>query len=132
MHTLKEIEISTNERNQMVDITSRVQQVVHDSGVEEGTCTVYCPHTTAAVTINEGADPAVQDDIVRSLKEIVPGINFKHMEGNSDAHLKASIVGPSETVIVRNKKLKLGRWQKIFFCEFDGPRSRTAWIETNG
>lgn len=127
---MEEIEISSEERNQTIDITSRVQQFVHDSGIEKGVCLIYCPHTTAGITINEGADPAVQRDILDSLTEIVPDIDFKHREGNSDAHLKSSLIGPSEKILVRNKKLKLGTWQKIFFCEFDGPRTRKVWIET--
>lgn len=112
----------------MVDITSRIQQVVHDSEIEEGTCFIYCPHTTAAITINEGADPAVKKDILKALDEIVPDIEFSHLEGNSDAHFKSSIVGSNEEVLINNRKLKLGRWQKVFFCEFDGPRTRKVWI----
>lgn len=126
---MEEIQISSEKRNQMIDITSRVQQLVHDSGAEEGTCLIYCPHTTAAITINEGADPAVQEDILNALEEIIPAIDFQHMEGNSDAHIKSSMVGPSEEIPIRNRKIKLGRWQKIFFCEFDGPRSRNVWIK---
>ncbi|KXA91068.1 hypothetical protein AKJ63_01940 [candidate division MSBL1 archaeon SCGC-AAA259D18] len=125
------IEISSKKRNQFIDIDSRVQQIVHDSGVEEGTCLIYCPHTTAAITINEGADPAVQKDLLRALDEIVPDIDFQHMEGNSDAHLKSSLLGASERVPIRNRKLKLGRWQKIFFCEFDGPKERRVWVKVN-
>lgn len=128
---MKKVEVKTERRNQLIDITSRVQQLVHDSAIEEGDCFVYCPHTTAAVTINEGADPAVRKDILRSLEELVPDIDFQHKEGNSDAHLKSSIIGPSEKIPVRNRKLKLGRWQKIFFCEFDGPRTRKVWISMN-
>lgn len=124
-------EISSDKRNQLIDITSKVQQIVHDSGIEKGDCLVFCPHTTAAVTINEGADPAVQKDFVNALEEIIPDIDFQHMEGNSDAHIKSSLIGPSEQVLVRNKKIKLGRWQKIFFCEFDGPRSRKVWVRVS-
>lgn len=126
---MEEIQISSEKKNQMIDITSRVQQIVHDSDVKEGTCLVYCPHTTAAITINEGADPAVQKDILNALKEIIPDIDFQHVEGNSDAHIKSSLIGASEEVSVRNRKIKLSRWQKIFFCEFDGPRSRNVWIK---
>ncbi|KXB08098.1 hypothetical protein AKJ58_00925 [candidate division MSBL1 archaeon SCGC-AAA385D11] len=129
---MEEIRISSDSRNQMIDLTSRVQQVVHESGVEEGTCLIYCPHTTAAITINEGADPAVREDILNALDEIVPDIDFKHTESNSDAHIKSSIVGPGERVLVRGRKLKLGRWQKIFFCDFDGPRSRRVWVKVEG
>ncbi len=126
---MESISLNTEERNQLVDITSRIQQIVNDTETEEGTCMIYSPHTTAAITINEGADPDVQRDILKALKEIIPNINFKHMEGNSDAHIKSSLIGPSEQVVIRNRKLKLGRWQKIFFCEFDGPRSRNVWVE---
>lgn len=126
---MESISISSDERNQLIDITSRVQQIVHDSETEEGSCLIYSPHTTAAITINEGADPAVQKDILNALKEIIPNINFEHREGNSDAHMKSSLIGPSEKVLIRNRKLKLGSWQKIFFCEFDGPRSRNVWIK---
>lgn len=125
---MEKISIGSESKNQFIDISSRVQQIIQDTGVEEGSCLVYCPHTTAAIAINEGADPAVQDDLIQALDEIVPDIDFKHMEGNSDAHLKSSLVGPSETIPVKNGKLKLGRWQKIFFCEFDGPRTRNIWI----
>lgn len=125
------IEISSKKRNQFIDIDSKVQQLVHDSGVEEGTCLVYCPHTTAGITINEGADPAVRADLLRALDEIVPNIDYQHMEGNSDAHLKSSLIGASEVIPIKNRKLKLGRWQKIYFCEFDGPRTRKVWIKIN-
>lgn len=125
------LEISSDKRNQLIDITSRVQQIVHDSEIEKGSCLVYCPHTTAAVTINEGADPAVQRDLLNALEEIIPDIDFEHMEGNSDAHIKSSLIGPSEQILVRNKKIKLGRWQKIFFCEFDGPRTRRVWVRVS-
>ncbi len=128
---MESISISSEEKTQQIDITSRVQQIVHDSEIKEGTCLIYSPHTTSAITINEGADPAVQEDIRRALTEIIPNIKFKHMEGNSDAHVKSSLIGPSERVIIRNRKIKLGRWQKIFFCEFDGPRSRNVWIEVS-
>lgn len=126
---MEKIKISSDERKELIDITSRVQQIVHDSGIEKGSVLVYCPHTTASITINEGADPAVRKDISRALDELVPDIDFRHREGNSDAHFKSSVVGPSEEVPVRNKKIKLGRWQKIFFCEFDGPRSRKVWVQ---
>lgn len=126
---MEKIKISSDKRMELIDITSRVQQIVHDSGTEKGSVLIYCPHTTAAITINEGADPAVQRDVSRALDELVPDIEFQHREGNSDAHFKSSLVGASEKVIVRNKKIKLGRWQKIFFCEFDGPRSRKVWVQ---
>jgi len=117
--------VSTGTRMEFVDITSQVQKEVTDSGVSEGVCYVYNPHTTAGLTINEGADPAVQDDIVGVLKKIIPlGYPYRHMEGNSPAHIMASLMGSSVTVFVEKGRLVLGTWQKIFFCEFDGPRSR--------
>jgi secondary thiamine-phosphate synthase enzyme len=109
---------------EFVDITSLVQKEVSKS-IRDGVCYVYNPHTTAGLTINEGADPAVQDDIVAVLKKVIPhDYPYKHMEGNSPAHIMASLMGSSVTVFVENGRLVLGTWQKIFFCEFDGPRSR--------
>jgi secondary thiamine-phosphate synthase enzyme len=117
--------VSTGSRMEFMDITSRVQKEVVQSGIREGVCYIYNPHTTAALTINEGADPAVQDDIVTVLKKIIPFDHpYKHMEGNSPAHIMASLMGSSVTVFIENGRLLLGTWQKIFFCEFDGPRSR--------
>ena len=124
---IKEIKINTTKRNEFVDITSEVADAVKDIG--EGTVTIYCPHTTAAITINEGADPDVQSDILRKLSELVPeNDNYKHTEGNSDSHVKASLIGSSATVIVKDGKLLLGTWQAIFFAEFDGPRDRKVII----
>lgn len=117
--------VSTGARMEFVDITGQIQKEVASSGISEGVCYVYNPHTTAGLTINEGADPAVQDDIVAVLKRVIPNdYPYKHMEGNSPAHIMASLMGSSVTVFVENGRLVLGTWQKIFFCEFDGPRSR--------
>ena len=117
--------VSTGSRMEFVDITSQVQKEVAASGVLHGVCYVYNPHTTAGLTINEGADPAVQEDIVAVLKRIIPhDYPYRHMEGNSPAHIMTSLMGSSVTVFIENGKLVLGTWQKIFFCEFDGPRSR--------
>jgi secondary thiamine-phosphate synthase enzyme len=117
--------VSTGARMEFVDITSQIQNEIRNSGVQDGVCYVYNPHTTAGLTINEGADPAVQDDIFGVLKRVIPqDYPYKHMEGNSPAHIMASLMGSSVTVFVENGKLVLGTWQKIFFCEFDGPRSR--------
>ena len=117
--------VSTSVRMEFVDITSQVQKEVAASGINDGVCYVYNPHTTAGLTVNEGADPAVQDDIVAVLKKVIPrDYPYKHMEGNSPAHIMASLMGSSVTVFVENGRLVLGTWQKIFFCEFDGPRSR--------
>jgi secondary thiamine-phosphate synthase enzyme len=113
----------------MVDITSLVQKEVAKAGVTEGVCTVYVPHTTAGITINEGADPDVCQDILAKLSEMVPAhARYRHTEGNADSHIKASLMGSSVSVIVENGRLVLGTWQKIFFCEFDGPRSRKVFV----
>ena len=117
--------VSTTTRTEFVDITSLVQKEITGSVIRDGVCHVYNPHTTAGLTINEGADPAVKDDIVAVLKRVIPrDYPYKHMEGNSQAHIMASLMGSSITVFVEDGKLVLGTWQKIFFCEFDGPRSR--------
>jgi secondary thiamine-phosphate synthase enzyme len=128
---MKEIRVSTRSRTDLVDITSEVQKAVTDSGVRDGVCYVYVPHTTAAVTINENADPSVREDILMELNKIVPlQDNYKHLEGNAAAHIKATIVGSSETILVEGGRLLLGTWQGIFFCEFDGPRSRRVLVRT--
>lgn len=117
--------VATGSRMEFVDITARVQEEVTRSGIGAGICYLFNPHTTAGLTINEGADPAVRDDIVTALKKIIPFDHpYKHMEGNSPAHIMASLMGSSVTIFVENNRLVLGTWQKIFFCEFDGPRSR--------
>jgi len=117
--------VSTGSRMEFVDITGQIQKEVSRSGMSDGVCYIYNPHTTAGLTINEGADPAVQDDIVEVLKKVIPmNHTYKHMEGNSPAHIMASLMGSSVTVFVEDGRLVLGTWQKIFFCEFDGPRSR--------
>ena len=122
---LVQIQVKTRSRVEMVDITHLVQKEVTKGGISEGICMVYVPHTTAGVTINEGADPSVCTDIITKLNEIVPpNAGYRHMEGNSDSHIKASLIGSSVTVIIEKGELVLGTWQKIFFCEFDGPRSR--------
>ena len=120
-----EIRVSTKSRTELVDITSHVQDAVRESGVLDGICHVYVPHTTAGITINENADPSVRQDILMELNKMVPfEDNYKHLEGNAAAHIKASIVGSSETILVEGGRLLLGTWQGIFFCEFDGARNR--------
>jgi secondary thiamine-phosphate synthase enzyme len=120
---IKQFTIQTSRRNEFIDITEQVQDLVED--VSEGVVTVFVPHTTTAVTINENADPAVPRDILKKLEELIPQRgNYSHMEGNSDAHIKASLLGSSVRVIVKDGQLLLGTWQAIFFCEFDGPRTR--------
>ena len=127
---LKTLSVQTSAQTEMVDITGQVQQELNKSGVEEGRLILYVPHTTAAITINEGADPAVKADILMVLNQMVPWkANYQHMEGNSPAHVKTSLVGSSETVIVSGGRLVLGTWQKIFFCEFDGPRNRKLHLQ---
>ncbi|MBN1365619.1 MAG: YjbQ family protein [Syntrophaceae bacterium] len=122
---MKELSLETNSRVEMIDITAAVQKAVRDEGIKTGICVVYTPHTTAAVTINENADPDVPRDILAALDKAVPlSANYRHAEGNSAAHVKSSLVGASEIVIIENGRLVLGTWQSIFFCEFDGPRSR--------
>ena len=117
--------VSTSSRMEFVDITAIIEKEVKQSGINDGVCYLYNPHTTAGLTINEGADPAVQDDIIAALRKIVPMDHpFKHMEGNSPAHIMASMMGSSVTVFVEDSRLVLGTWQRIFFCEFDGPRTR--------
>lgn len=120
-----EFSVSTSSRMEFVDITSMISQALQASGGVDGVCYIYNPHTTAGLTINEGADPAVQADILAVLKKIVPiDYPYKHLEGNSHAHIMASLMGSSVNVLVTNGRLVLGTWQKIYFCEFDGPRSR--------
>jgi len=119
------LSVKTSARTELIDITSKIARLVKESGVSEGRCMLYVPHTTAAVTINESADPSVKDDILMVLNQIVPwDANYKHREGNSPAHVKSTLVGASETVAIENGSLALGTWQGIFFCEFDGPRTR--------
>ena len=116
-----------------VDITARVRQIVRESGIEEGLCVVYCPHTTAAITINENADPDVVRDLKLALADIFPDRrDFKHAEGNSAAHLKSSAIGASETIPVTGGAMALGTWQGIYFCEFDGPRHRKVYVQVVG
>lgn len=124
------ISVKTGSRIDMQDITPSVQKEVSKAGTTDGICTIYVPHTTAGITINEGADPAVCQDIIKKLNEMVPpNAGYRHMEGNADSHIKASLIGSSVSVMVENGRLVLGTWQKIFFCEFDGPRSRRVYIK---
>ena len=133
MSKMVKINVQTQSTVQIVKITSLVQQVISEENFQDGFCVVYVPHTTAAVTINEGADPDVIDDMKMELNKIIPfDDGYRHMEGNSAAHIKTTLVGPSETIIVENGKLQLGTWQQIFFCEFDGGRNRTVWVKLLG
>jgi len=130
----EDFRISTGKRSELIDITARVQSVVGEAGINDGDVIVYCPHTTAAVTINENADPSVLHDILLTLDELIPQQRpgYKHYEGNSDAHVKSSLVGPSERVLVKGGSLVLGTWQAVYFCEFDGPRSRRVVVQVRG
>ena len=127
---MKTINISTTKRVDLVNITSQVQKVVSESSIDEGIVTIFVPHTTCGITINEGADPDVMRDIKYQLEKLIPHQQgYKHMEGNSDSHIKTCIVGSSENIIIENGQLVLGTWQSIFLCDFDGPRNRTVHIK---
>ncbi|MFW6154392.1 MAG: secondary thiamine-phosphate synthase enzyme YjbQ [Planctomycetota bacterium] len=132
--TIQELTIGTQHRDQMVDVTDDVAAVVEASKVREGVVTVFVPHTTAGVTINENADPDVVRDVLGALDRAVPWHQafYRHGEGNSAAHVKGSLVGCSQSVLVRNRRLLLGRWQSLWFCEFDGPRSRRVIVRVMG
>ena len=126
---MKKLRVPTRRREEMVDVTQAVREAAAASGVSEGLCLVYSPHTTCAVTVNEGWDPAVQADAIQMARELVPRDRpFTHSEGNSDAHVKAMLMGASATLPVIAGQLELGRWQAVFLCEFDGPRERELWV----
>jgi len=130
---MQEISITTRKQTEMVDITEPVQAVVKKSGITSGICTVFVPHTTAAVTINENADPAVVHDILMETGKVIPlRDGYAHAEGNSAAHIKSSLFGCSVSIIIVQGQLRLGTWQSVFFCEFDGPRSRQVWVQVLG
>jgi secondary thiamine-phosphate synthase enzyme len=127
---LIKLDVVTKQHTEMQDITRLIQKAVSDSGVKDGICTVFVPHTTAAVTINENADPDVVKDFTKEINKIVPWEDgYLHMEGNSAAHLKSSMIGFSEQIIIDNGRLVLGTWQGIYFCEYDGPRHRKVYIK---
>lgn len=127
---MKKVSISTRSLTELIDITHHVAKAVKELGIKDGLCHVFVPHTTAGIIINENADPSVGEDILMQLNKLIPFENgYSHMEGNAAAHIKASIVGSSVAVLVEDGRLCLGTWQGIFFCEFDGPRSRQIWIK---
>jgi len=130
----KEFPVSTHSRTEMIDITAQVDAAVRETGIRDGEVLVFCPHTTAAITINENADPSVPHDILLTLDDLLPRSRrgYRHSEGNSDAHCKSSIIGCSERIGVHNGSLTLGTWQGIFFCEFDGARSRRVVAQISG
>jgi secondary thiamine-phosphate synthase enzyme len=126
---LIEFTVNSSKRNELIDISDRIQEKVRESGKKEGLCFIFVPHTTAAVTINENADPSVRRDILTTLSKVFPNDPaHEHSEGNSDAHIKSSLVGASEIVALEDGRLVLGTWQSVFFCEFDGPRKRKVQI----
>lgn len=127
---LYHLQVSTHSNTEFIDITSDIQKVVSESKVKSGFCEIFIPHTTAAITINENADPSVKRDILMELNKLIPfEDNYHHSEGNSAAHIKSSLVGCSLTVILEENRLQLGTWQGIYFCEFDGPRQRKVWVK---
>lgn len=130
----KDFRVSTRNRNQMVDISHQVGEIVTESGIIDGDAIIYCPHTTAAITINENADPTVPQDVLLTLEQLIPHSNpgYRHSEGNSDSHAKSSLVGCSEQVIIKGGSLVLGTWQALYFCEFDGPRNRRVIVQVRG
>jgi len=127
---IKELSVKTGKRIELIDLTAQVQSLVEESGVKEGLCVVYSPHTTAAVIITENADPSVQKDVLRKLNELVPANapEYTHMEGNSDSHIKSAVIGNSRTIIISDGKLLLGVWEGTMFAEFDGPRTRKLLV----
>ena len=124
------LEVSTRRRCEMIDVTGRIARAAREAGVRRGAVVVYVPHTTAGVTINENADPDVQRDVLLTLEELIPKLRpgYRHAEGNSDAHVKASLFGSSQTVLIEEGELVLGTWQGIYFAEFDGPRTRRLLV----
>ena len=127
---LTTLQVKSSQRSEMIDVTGQVQTVVSKSGIKDGICYLYVPHTTGAITINEGADPNVVVDILTTLDRLIPWRNnYRHMGGNAAAHIKTSLMGSSERIFIDNGKLVLGTWQRIFFCEFDGPRTRKLHVK---
>lgn len=126
-----QIEVRTDSKHQFLDVTGRVRASLGELGVDQGALLVYCPHTTAGVTVNEGADPSVAADIQADLQRLIPWAQsyYKHLEGNSSSHTRATIVGSSALLLVEGGELVLGTWQSVFFCEFDGPRSRRLYLQ---
>jgi secondary thiamine-phosphate synthase enzyme len=122
------IQVATRAPNEILDITPQVERAIGELGIRDGFVLLYCPHTTAALTVNESADPSVRDDVNRALAAMVPDIPFRHAEGNSPSHLRSALMGPSLVLPVRGGRLELGTWQGVYFCEFDGPRSRSVWV----
>lgn len=128
--SLQEFSLRTKSRTEFLDITAQVSRIVQESKVQNGMAVVFVPHTTAAVTINENADPSVCEDILADLNRLIPLSGaYRHTEGNSAAHIKSTLVGPSEILMIEKGRLALGTWQGLYFCEFDGPRTRKVWVK---
>jgi len=127
------ISVTTSAKIEFIDVTTQINKAIKNSGCKEGICYLYNPHTTSAITINEGVDPHVQEDMIATLKKIVPSnLNYKHLEGNSPAHIMTTLVGSSATVFISEGSVSLGTWQRIFLCEFDGPRTRSMKWRISG
>ncbi len=127
---LAKIKVSTPIRNQLVDITKEIQTIIDKHKIREGILYIFCPHTTAAITVNENYDPSVQSDISNTLSKLIPHhSDYAHTEGNADAHIKAAMVGSSRILFIQNGKIAFGTWQGIYLCEFDGPRTREVWVK---
>jgi secondary thiamine-phosphate synthase enzyme len=130
---MERISLKTDNRIELIDITDKVQAVVTKSKIKDGICFIFCPHTTAGLTINENADPSVRRDIINALKKLVPeNAGYSHTEGNADSHIKSSLFGSSLTIFIEGGQLAFGTWQGIYFCEGDGPRSREIWVKILG
>ena len=127
---MKILEVKTSKKIEFIDITNQIYKIIKEENIKNGVCYLFIPHTTAGITINEDADPSVKEDIINMLNKIVPeNWNYEHLEGNSPAHIKSSLVGHSEVIFIENGELALGTWQGIFLCEFDGPRRRKVLIK---
>ncbi len=124
-----QLSVPTERRIQLRDVTGQVREAVRDSGIRSGLCVLFCPHTTSGLAINENADPDVATDLERAFEAMVPQVPFRHVEGNSPAHLLSCLTRPSLQILIENSQLLLGRWQAIYFCEFDGPRRRELWVK---
>ena len=127
---VEKITVATHHRTELCDITKQVQKVVEKKRIKEGLLCIYCPHTTAALTVNENCDPAVHTDITRTMNTLIPAnAGYTHAEGNADAHVKSSIIGPAQTLFIEDGSICFGTWQGIYLCEFDGPRTREVWVK---
>jgi len=130
---MEKISLKTNSRVELIDITGQIEAALSKAKVKEGICFVFCPHTTAGLTINENADPSVREDIIRSLNKLIPAhAGYAHSEGNSDSHIKSSLFGSSLNIFIESGRLALGHWQGVYFCESDGPRAREVWVKMIG